>query len=417
MASIRKRPTSKFWQAQIREPVVDENTGLVLEWRLIGRSTRQTDRQKAMAQAVKMEEAARHRVSSSSPKAQKLLAVLQDATEMAIQGRLSEPIARKLISDLYRESQGQELNFFTVEGWLTEWLNRKAAKVASGTLSLYANAARTFLKWLGDRAGDRLETISRQDIAGFHEHVHATGRTAKTANQYRKAISNALQEAVRADLLLKNPADGVSDLPEEDSVAKEPFSEREMIQLVKSTADPEWRTAILIGAYTGLRITNCTRLTWADVDMEKGLIRVVPVKQRRTAKRKKVLTIPLHPSLQAAFALLPSSDDPSAPLLPRLAKKTTGGAGGLDSEFQAIMEAAGIDRKVVRSRETGALRSVARKSFHSLRHAANSMMAEAGVCQELRREILGHASDAMNDRYTHLSDGTLKRAVEALPEL
>ena len=43
--------------------------------------------------------------------------------------------------------------------------------------------------------------------------------------------------------------------------------------------------------------------------------------------------------------------------------------------------------------------------FHDLRHTANTRMMLAGVLQEVRREILGHASQRsrdVNDRYTQI---------------
>ena len=43
--------------------------------------------------------------------------------------------------------------------------------------------------------------------------------------------------------------------------------------------------------------------------------------------------------------------------------------------------------------------------FHDLRHTANTRMMLAGVLQEVRREIIGHASQRsrdVNDRYTQI---------------
>jgi integrase len=50
--------------------------------------------------------------------------------------------------------------------------------------------------------------------------------------------------------------------------------------------------------------------------------------------------------------------------------------------------------------------------LHEARHSANSLMREAGVDQELRMRIVGHASADINDRYTH----TLAEAHRAAPE-
>ena len=56
-------------------------------------------------------------------------------------------------------------------------------------------------------------------------------------------------------------------------------------------------------------------------------------------------------------------------------------------------------------------------SFHSLRHSFNSAMATAGIPQEIRQKLTGHASKAVNDRYTHTELATLKGAIESLPSI
>ena len=419
MASVHKSPNSKYWYAYLRVPLkTDPATGKVLKWKQTKRSTGQTDRNKAERADSDMEDALRDQAGAGSQRSSRLLSILKKATDIAVQGRLSEPLARQFMTEIYAEAAGRELECYTVKEWLDEWLKRKESKVSRSTWYLYRIAAKSFVRWLGKRSNQRLEAISRDDLIKFLEHAHSGGRSAKTANQYKKSLANAFRQAMHSGLLLMNPSDGIEDLPQEDSVDREPFSEREIAALVTAAQhDPEWRTAILIGAYTGLRISNCTRMKWSDVNLEKGMIQVEPVKQRRAAKRKKILSIPLHNTLATALTALPVSDDPEAVLFPRLSRVPVSGRNGLNSEFRDIMKTAGIDRKLVRSRDLGHRREVAKKSFHSLRHAANSLMAEAGVSQELRREILGHTSDAMNDIYTHLSDGSLKRAVDALPEL
>ena len=51
----------------------------------------------------------------------------------------------------------------------------------------------------------------------------------------------------------------------------------------------------------------------------------------------------------------------------------------------------------------------------ALWHSFNSILANAGVSEELRMKLTGQSSKAMNDRYTHLEVSTLKNAVTNLP--
>jgi integrase len=75
------------------------------------------------------------------------------------------------------------------------------------------------------------------------------------------------------------------------------------------------------------------------------------------------------------------------------------------------MEGAGIDGRITRK----GLRSRTSLSFHSLRHSFNSAMANAGVSQEVRQKLTGHASAEMNTVYTHHELEPLRVAIAAIP--
>ena len=85
--------------------------------------------------------------------------------------------------------------------------------------------------------------------------------------------------------------------------------------------------------------------------------------------------------------------------------------------FKRIMAKAGIDAGVIRERTGTAGRSVSALSFHSLRHSFNSALANAGVSQELRQKLTGHASADMNAIYTHHELETIRTAIKTLPRL
>jgi integrase len=79
-----------------------------------------------------------------------------------------------------------------------------------------------------------------------------------------------------------------------------------------------------------------------------------------------------------------------------------------------VMAEAGVDCGESK-RESG--RMFSRKSFHALRHSFVSVMANAGIPDEVRQKLTGHASPAVHKRYTHLELQPLKTAIQALPML
>ena len=49
-------------------------------------------------------------------------------------------------------------------------------------------------------------------------------------------------------------------------------------------------------------------------------------------------------------------------------------------------------------------------TFHTLRHTYASMLVQKGVDIYQVKELLGHSSIALTERYSHLSESTLKHA-------
>jgi integrase len=52
--------------------------------------------------------------------------------------------------------------------------------------------------------------------------------------------------------------------------------------------------------------------------------------------------------------------------------------------------------------------------FHALRHTFGTRAADAGVPLPAIRDVMGHRSTTMTERYAHATDGGKRRAVEAV---
>jgi integrase len=84
----------------------------------------------------------------------------------------------------------------------------------------------------------------------------------------------------------------------------------------------------------------------------------------------------------------------------------------LSRAFAGLVRKAGIPVEVREGR-----RRTSSKTFHGLRHSAASALANAGVGAEVRKALLGHASDSVHASYVHLEADRLREAVELLPAL
>ena len=171
----------------------------------------------------------------------------------------------------------------------------------------------------------------------------------------------------------------------------------------------EWYLLFLIGIYTGLRLGDCCRLDWSQINLAQGVIQIVPEKTKRHHKR--IVTIPVHPTLGAALSSKIAS---TGPVLPEIAELYERARSRVSDRLSAIFRAANIVTSV---RIEGRKRKTPEATFHSLRHTFVSFAANAGVPLHIVQSIVGHESTAMTRHYYHENLDALKSAVAAIPTL
>ena len=172
----------------------------------------------------------------------------------------------------------------------------------------------------------------------------------------------------------------------------------------------EWHKLILIGIYTGLRLGDCCKLDWSNINIPQGVIQLIPSKTRRHAHGRPI-TIPIHPTLGAALLEGQSFAGAVLPTIAELYARSRWRIGqGLSQIFKAanIVTSVKIDGRRKRTPEA---------TFHSLRHTFVSFAANAGIPLHIVQSIVGHESAAMTRHYYHESVDALRSAVNAIPAL
>ena len=145
---------------------------------------------------------------------------------------------------------------------------------------------------------------------------------------------------------------------------------------------------------TGARVAELCGLDLSDIDYDRQAIRVL-------GKGNKERTIPLgNPAMKALNAWLKDGRD--------LVKN-------LQSENAVFLGARGkrIDQRTVRTVVYNALQAIEgieRMGPHALRHSAATHLLEGGADLRTVQEILGHASLATTQIYTHVSTERLQKA-------
>jgi integrase len=380
MASIKTRPGSPYWICCYRKANGERTQ----------RSTKQENKDKAWEVCL----------------------AWADAERKAGQGVLTEAQARRVISEIVERTTGEPLSFYTAEGWLREWMGGKKQTKSEGTSVRYEHVIEGFITHLGKRAALNIAHIAPRDVKTFRDKEIKAGKAPKTCNLAVKVIGGAFNAARRQGLITSNPAEALESLHHK-AESKEAFKGEQLADLLASATSEDWRGAMLFAHFTGARLRDVANMKWDCIDLAGKLIRFKP---QKTARTEKVILIPMHPQLEAHLLKIAGQDNPRAFLFPSLAGRKTGGAHGLSKTFAGIMERAGIKANVARPR-TGVGRAASKLSFHSFRHGFNSAMANAGIAQEIRQLLTGHASAEMNKTYTHVELNPLRDAVKVIPTI
>jgi integrase len=199
---------------------------------------------------------------------------------------------------------------------------------------------------------------------------------------------------------------------------KRPFTLPELWAIL-AVADPEWRSLVLFGLYVGQRLSDLVSLTWNNIDLKRGEVRLV------TSKTGRTMIIPMAPPLRVHIESLPASDDPQAPLHPRAfaIRSRTGSPSAISQAFSDLLVQAGLRAKPAsashRSRGIGksGRRRINELSFHSLRRTATTLFHEAGVPPTVAQALIGHASQELHHDYIGIGREALRSAVNRFPKL
>ncbi|MEJ5330613.1 MAG: site-specific integrase [Desulfobaccales bacterium] len=179
------------------------------------------------------------------------------------------------------------------------------------------------------------------------------------------------------------------EMPKVYNIKTEDLSLEQMAKLLEALAkEPDIQAAnfMKLALLTGMRRSELFKLTWDDIDFERGFIHIRDPKGRKDQK------IPLNPEARTVLLNHPRLE--SSFVFPgRNGKQRTRNPRRID----AIRKACGLPADF--------------RPLHGLRHTFASSLASSGqVDLYTLQKLLTHKSPAMTQRYAHLRDEALKRA-------
>ena len=272
---------------------------------------------------------------------------------------------------------------------------RTGRRLASNTLSAYARDGRLLLGLAGERA---LETLDGRDIRRFVAQLHSKGQSPRSLARILSSWRGWFDWLVRHQEVAANPCRGVRS-PKAPKTLPAVLSPDDAVRLMNVEDSSLWgmrdRALFELAYSSGLRVSELTDLDVAHVNLQSGEARV-------TGKGSKTRIVPVgDPALRAIDAWLAlragiENADPNAlfvgpsgrRLLPRQVQRRI-------KRWAAL---AGLDVDV---------------HPHMLRHSFASHVLQSSGDLRAVQEMLGHASIASTQVYTHLDFQHLAKVYDA----
>lgn len=282
----------------------------------------------------------------------------------------------------------------TVGDWLTRWLALHRGTVSAGT---YRTDRQTAERHLRPALGSlRLRGLTPLAVESWLAGLAAAGVSQGERHKAGKTLRNALNAAVRAELLPRNPMERRVRVPAAPRPKTRSLTPDELARVL-AAADGAGRGAMFrVWVELGLRPGELIGLRWEDYDGESVAVeRTVEYTtgKVRPPKTPRVAPLPLSP---ATRAMLDAIRRPAGVMFGTKTGKHYWPANFLDGVFRPVMRAARV-----------------RGNRYVLRHTCASVLLSNGVNILIVSQRLGHSSPAFTLRvYGHLMPHDQHRAAE-----
>ena len=304
-----------------------------------------------------------------------------------------------------KEARGEYLGIREIKAVTFEAFSRDYLKYVETNLSAgrYRSVESTIRANLVPFFGTRyLKDITPRLVEDFKAEQAKTLKPS-SVNAYLKVLKAMFTLAVKWGNVRENSLKG-GGLLKVDTVEPPHLSAEESNRLLDACReDRNLYTFTAIGLNTGMRVGEIVNLTWADVDLRRGIVKVRPKAKAEGVKAWRVKTgdlrdIPVNDVLADVLARHPRHI--SSPYVLH--------------HLDGTPYTEGVMWWMLRRAGTRAGLSI-RAHPHLLRHTFGTHLAANGVDVVAIQRLMGHTDVKMTMRYLHAAPDRMKGAVETLP--
>lgn len=339
-------------------------------------------------------------------------AVYYGASREEVRRKLNQAV-RALDTGTFVESRGRRLGDF-LDQWLQDVVK---PSVRPWTYVGYEVNVRLHIKpHLGSI---RLDDLTPMDAQRWMNRLIAEGLSAKSVRLIRATLRAALNQALRWQMVQRNVASLVEP-PRGPKAQIRPLDPSEARTFLTSLKGDRLEALYAVALALGLRQGEALGLTWQNVDLDRGLLRVVHQLQRVD---RRLQLVDLKTELSRRTLVLPSSlrvrlqDHQKCQAAERAALGSKWHETGLvftkpdgrplegstvTRHFHELLDQAGLPQR----------------RFHDLRHSCATLLLVQGVSARVVMEVLGHSEVAMTlNTYSHVLPELRREAADRMDQI
>ena len=320
-----------------------------------------------------------------------------------------------------------------LQWWVDEHLpmRQRLGKITGSTVDFYRDKAAhlTPPRRAGGVGDVRLAKLTDRDVERVLAHLLDRGLSPRTVQMIWGTLRTALNLAVKRKLLTSNPATLV-EAPTVRPKRVEPLTPAQARAVIAALEGDRLRPLYVVGLALGLRISELLGLTWEDVDLDRGAVRIRHHLVRRAGgwsigdtkgHRDDTLAIPgfavdalrEQRRAQAAERLaagpawvgsgaLACSDCGTSELVYRRADGQPIHATSINKHVLALCDRAGVPRFT---------------PHELLRHGAATLLRQHGAPLEDIADLLRHSRISTTQIYAHVTEDLRRRTADRLDDL
>ena len=314
-----------------------------------------------------------------------------------------------------------EPSAMTVNRWLDIWVKEYAApSVRASTLASHKDIIRLHLALAFPKM--LLQGLRTEHIQAFINRQVKQGYAPATIKRQMATLKTALKQAVKNQLIMRNPAEYVN-MPKMEQKEIKSLTVEEVIALKRVIPDDTEGRELLFILGTGLRVSEACGLRWCDVSAEGINVNQITY----ILNRKRIYEAP---KTRAGKRFIPLTDKLHAILdkqrqAQRCERIKAGAAwqGGEPCKREQHVFASEVGTPSDRSNISRKLRvcldaaGLEHRGVHALRHTFASIWAQSGVDVETLSEVIGHTKVAFTmQTYVHSNTKTKRKAMEIMSD-